>query len=207
MSEVRSVPETEDAVISVVNSISGNELVRLQTPNTPNTFAVVVGHVATKLGLPEYQILLRETGDECCLHYYVAQPGYLTAEVLRRTFQNCQIGDRGDKGLYSDLAPWDLDTCSNPKIHLGRLLGQTAGGEDIILNCELVLITWRQSAKRYDPQEWSSDYQRLKSAGLDVHTSPYIAMKRHPISALGSCSLQSSSEHEQTVGIVLTYFC
>ena len=37
----------------------------------------------------------------------------------------------------------------------------------IILNCELVLITWRQSAKRYDPQEWSSDYQRLKSAGLE----------------------------------------
>ena len=54
MSEVRSVPETEDAVISVVNQISGDELVRLQPPNTPNTFAFVVKHVATKLGLPEY---------------------------------------------------------------------------------------------------------------------------------------------------------
>ena len=40
-------------------------------------------------------------------------------------------------------------------------------GEDIILNCDLKLITWRQSLKRYDAEESSRDYQIMRSAGLE----------------------------------------
>ena len=154
-------PGKESEIISVKGTISGNELLRLQPPQTS---AGVAEQVATKLGLPQYQIRLVDTGDEDCFYYYVAEPGNITAEVVRRVFPNCRLCRR-DRALYSDQFPSEFFMFPNPKTHLGRRLG-TIGGEDIILRGDLKLIAWR-SLKKYDPQEWSYDYQCLRSAGLE----------------------------------------
>ena len=159
--------DAETAVISVSNAVSG-ELLFDSLPR-PQTSASVAQQVAKELNVLDYQICFVQTGKHYL--YLVAEAGPISAELIRGRFPNCQVCERGETGLFSDMFASELLDCSDPKLHLGRRFGMTASGDVIILNCEFRLTTWRQCMKKYDAEKGSSDYKKLVSIRLEeMHT-------------------------------------
>ena len=98
--------------------------------------------------------------------YSLGPPQQVTASVLLRNFPGCVIGEAGEKDLFSDKCAGEFSVCTSPKLHLGRRLGRTTSGYEIILNAEFDLATWKQSFKKFDFGPGGRDYQRLTDRGL-----------------------------------------
>ena len=98
--------------------------------------------------------------------YTLSDPGEVTARVVQRNFPGCVMGQAGEKDLFSDLMAGEFASCLEPRRHLGRRLGRTRSGKEIILNAEFDFISWERSGKMFDFGP-GHDYQRLASRGLE----------------------------------------
>jgi hypothetical protein len=98
--------------------------------------------------------------------YSLGHPLQVTANVVRRNFPGCVMGEAGKMDLFSDECAGEFGSCLLPKLHLGRRLGRTRSGEEIILNAEFDFTTWRQSFKKFDFGP-GRDHERLASRGLE----------------------------------------
>jgi len=100
--------------------------------------------------------------------FSLSDPGVISASVVLRNFPDCFPSTRGEKDLFSDMCAGEFHDCPDPKVHIGRLLGRTSAGHDILINAEFDLTSWPQSFKKYDYGFGCRDHQRLATKGLDA---------------------------------------
>ena len=119
-----------------------------------------------KLGVKEYRIQLRPADDGSLL-CWKGDEMYVTEDIILRSFADATFNFlTGKRKLWADIDQDALRDNANPKRHIGRRVGYTASGNNIMINAEFDLTTWQMTSKRYEHPAYAQtpiDHQRLRA--------------------------------------------
>ena len=112
-----------------------------------------------------------EAPDKQGLEYLYSLSNRLqvSPDVINRHFPGSTPIYPGEKHLHSDLTKGEFENCTEPLLHLGRCVGRTRKGLDIIINAELNFTSW-ESCSRFDPPidgGSNHDYTKLVARRLE----------------------------------------
>ena len=168
---MESLPAQE---VLVRSAVTGEICLRMAGQQTLKTVASAISSV---LNVKDYRINLFKDSS-CAYIYSISDVLQVSANAVQRNFPRCSLRAGGEMDTRSDLTGEEFDECLSPKLHLGRRLGRTENGEDIMLNADFDFTSWISTSFYFSYDCAGRDHQKLACKGMEGYytTLPVLAI-------------------------------